>query len=115
MTLSNFFLLMLNNNCFLQKIPPKYQNGPLQDYKVFLDGAQVEQTNSSEVLASFPVPCHGNHYVSVRGCNKQGCSPESPILIPNYKGNLKEISFFMLSDLFLHVLMYFLITPESLR
>ena len=99
----------------MQKIPPKYQNGPLQDYKVFLDGAQVEQTNSSEVLASFPVPCHGNHNVSVRGCNKQGCSPESTILIPNYKGNLKEISFFMLSDLFLHVLMYFLITPESLR
>ncbi|XP_022315366.2 uncharacterized protein LOC111119466 isoform X3 [Crassostrea virginica] len=70
---------------YWQKIPPKYQNGPLQDYKVFLDGAQVEQTNNSEVLASFPVPCHGNHYVSVRGCNKQGCSPESPILIPNYK------------------------------
>ena len=83
---------MLNNYCFLQKIPPKYQNGPLQDYKVFLDGAQVKQTNNSEVLASFPVPCHGNHYVSIRGCNKQGCSPESPILIPNYKGNLKEIS-----------------------
>ncbi|XP_078318618.1 uncharacterized protein LOC111120241 isoform X2 [Crassostrea virginica] len=70
---------------YWQKIPPKYQNGPLQDYKVFLDGAQVKQTNNSEVLASFPVPCHGNHYVSVRGCNKQGCSPESPILIPNYK------------------------------
>lgn len=74
----------------MQKINQKYHNGPLLEYKVFVDDAEVEARGPQEVSSSLPIPCEGQHNVSVRGCNQQGCSPKASILIPSYRGKTKK-------------------------
>lgn len=69
---------------YWEKINPKYQNGHLLEYKVFLDDAEVGARDPQEVSSSLSVQCKGQHNVSVRGCNQQGCSPKASILIPSY-------------------------------
>nr|XP_034311945.1 uncharacterized protein LOC105335826 isoform X8 [Crassostrea gigas] len=70
---------------YWKKINQKYHNGPLLEYEVFVDDAEVEARGPQEVSSSLPIPCEGQHNVSVRGCNQQGCSPKASILIPSYR------------------------------
>uniref|UniRef100_A0A8W8NKW3 Fibronectin type-III domain-containing protein n=1 Tax=Magallana gigas TaxID=29159 RepID=A0A8W8NKW3_MAGGI len=70
---------------YWEKINQKFHNGPLSEYKVFVDDAEVGARGPQEVSSSLSIPCEGQHNVSVRGCNQQGCSPKDSILIPSYR------------------------------
>uniref|UniRef100_K1R8A3 Neural cell adhesion molecule L1-like protein n=1 Tax=Magallana gigas TaxID=29159 RepID=K1R8A3_MAGGI len=70
---------------YWEKINQKFHNGPLLEYKVFVDDAEVGARGPQEVSFSLSIPCEGQHNVSVRGCNQQGCSPKASILIPSYR------------------------------
>uniref|UniRef100_A0A8W8LWR6 Fibronectin type-III domain-containing protein n=1 Tax=Magallana gigas TaxID=29159 RepID=A0A8W8LWR6_MAGGI len=70
---------------YWEKINQKYHNGPLLEYNVFMDDAEAGTRGPQEVSSSLSIPCEGQHSVSVRGCNQQGCSPKASILIPSYR------------------------------
>ncbi|XP_062581700.1 uncharacterized protein LOC134243465 [Saccostrea cucullata] len=64
-------------------IPRKYQNGKLTGYTISFQNNTVH-LDSERLTGEIEIPCKNSSMLSIKGCNKDGCSLESKILIPPY-------------------------------
>ncbi|XP_061182314.1 uncharacterized protein LOC133190639 [Saccostrea echinata] len=69
---------------YWEKIPRKFQNGPLKEYRVSLGDENWKKVAPNATSGTIDIPC-GGHNISVQGCNRRGCSPDSSIYIPAYR------------------------------
>lgn len=74
-----------NNLKRLQKIPKKNRNGKLTHYEITSDSGNQTRVGASNSFGYISIPCEGSRVISVRGCNRQGCSTEASITIPSYE------------------------------
>ncbi|XP_062583689.1 uncharacterized protein LOC134245422, partial [Saccostrea cucullata] len=68
---------------YWEKIPRKFQNGPLKEYRVVYGDDDWKGVAPNATSATFNIPCGGRN-ITVRGCNLIGCSPNSSIYIHAY-------------------------------
>ncbi|XP_061181720.1 uncharacterized protein LOC133190227 [Saccostrea echinata] len=67
---------------YWKKIPKRFQNGHFINYTIsYGDNVHVIPDNS---YGEIQIPCKSNSIVTVKGCNQEGCSPESNITIPQF-------------------------------
>ncbi|XP_062581744.1 uncharacterized protein LOC134243489 isoform X2 [Saccostrea cucullata] len=69
---------------YWKKIPKRFQNGRLKNYTIFNGDVNVQVSPDSS-FGEVEIPCKGSSNVTVKGCNDEGCSPESSITIPHIK------------------------------
>ncbi|XP_062574674.1 uncharacterized protein LOC134236513 [Saccostrea cucullata] len=68
---------------YWEKIPRRFQNGPLKEYRVVLGDGDWKIVAPNVTSATINIPCGGRN-ITVQGCNQLGCSPDSTIYIPAY-------------------------------
>ncbi|XP_048758445.2 uncharacterized protein LOC125668373 isoform X2 [Ostrea edulis] len=82
---------------YWKKIPKKNRNGKLTHYEITSDSGNQTRVGASNSFGYISIPCEGSRVISVRGCNRQGCSTEASITIPSYE-NITPLRFVVMES-----------------